>query len=231
MARVREQGEERQQPDTEESEERLATEGVHTIGLDEAGRGCAFGPFMASAAILPSHIAFDMTGLTDSKKMTDRNRRRFYETLTASDSGVCFGLGVVTNDEIDEHGLGECQHLVFARALEDLQRKHPTKIDRDRARIIVDGNVFSGWRQLPFECVPKADSKFACVSAASVIAKVSRDRHIELMCDHDPELHVMYGLRSNKGYLTKAHIDGIHRHGKCKWHRHSYRIPASTRNG
>ena len=107
------------------------------------------------------------------------------------------------------------------RALDDLAGKGemPT-------HIIVDGTLFRPWRGVPHQCIPKADSLYPCVSAASILAKTERDGQVERMCDQDADLDVKYGIRSNKGYLSAKHVQGIREHGYTPFHRRSYRIRA-----
>ena len=188
-------------------------------GLDEAGRGPAYGPLVAAAVTLHQVEQDKWRALTDSKKLTPKARERLYETIV-EDADV--GIGIVTNDEIDTRGLGECQKLVFHRALDAL-------VERGGAtpgQLIVDGLVFEQWRNVPYECKPRADATVACVSAASIVAKVTHDRLIAADCDVSPDLHEKYDLRNNKGYLSAKHTEGLRVHGFSAGHRKSFRIRA-----
>lgn len=201
-------------------EEIRAKLGAVVAGIDEAGRGPAFGPFVAAAVVLPD--GFDCNGLADSKAISAKKRDHLFERVMAH---AHVGIGHVTSAEIDAEGLGWCQKLVFTRALENLVSKGTTS-EVAVTGILVDGVVFGGWRDLPFECVPKADALYPNVSAASIVAKVTRDRLIHDMCDAEPLLDERYGIRSNKGYLSKKHVDGIRIHGTTDKHRKSYNIKA-----
>ena len=182
-------------------------------GLDEAGCGPALGDLVAAACVLPDAIA----GLADSKKLTPRRRRALYEQITQR---CAYGLGVVTNVEIDERGLAWARRAVFHRALDDLVERTGCVPDS----LVVDGTLFEPWRGVPYECKPRADATVPCVSAASVLAKVTRDDSVDALCDAHPELDERYGVRSNKGYLAPKHLEGLRAHGFTQWHRCSYKI-------
>jgi ribonuclease HII len=186
------------------------------LGLDEAGVGPAFGNLVACALHIPSGVEFK--GLTDSKKLSEKKRETLFEPITNS---CLFGIGQVTNEEIDTGGLAEARRLVFDRALDDFAQKYP---NFDIQHLIIDGTIFRPWKAIPFECIPQADAKYPAVSAASVVAKVTRDRQVVALCDQVPELHEKYGIKNNKGYLSKEHLQGIAAHGKSLYHRHSYNI-------
>jgi ribonuclease HII len=186
------------------------------IGLDEAGVGPALGSMWASAVHIPEEV--EIPGLTDSKKLTEKKRTRLRQEIVAT---CLYGLGEVTHTEIDTLGLGECRRLVFERALDDLFRKHP---DMVVDKIVVDGTIFREYRGIPHECVPKADLTNPHVSAASILAKTTRDRQVIELCDVVTDLDAKYGIRSNKGYLGPSHIKGLQEHGFSEYHRTSYKI-------
>jgi ribonuclease HII len=185
------------------------------VGLDEAGVGPAFGSLWAAA--VADHPA--LQHVKDSKSVTPKRREGMRDTILAT---TAYGMGEVTHAEIDEYGLGEARRLVFERALDDyVARGHPTP-----SQLIVDGTIFAPWRGVPYECRPKADATVPCVSAASILAKTTRDAQVLAMCDADPTLDAKYALRSNKGYLSAAHTAGLRMHGYSDYHRRSYRIRA-----
>lgn len=186
-------------------------------GLDEAGCGPAFGDLVAAACVLPDDGA--IAGLGDSKKLSAKKRAALYDVVVAA-CGDAYGVGTVTHAEIDARGLGWARRAVFHRALDDLAARWGRVPDA----LVVDGTLFEAWRGVPYECVPRADATVACVSAASVLAKVTRDAAVVALCDAHPELDARYGVRSNKGYLTKRHVDGLRAHGWSAWHRRSYNV-------
>jgi ribonuclease HII len=186
------------------------------IGLDEAGCGPGFGDLVASAVFVPMNVCLD--GITDSKKMSDKKRNIFFQKICEE---CYFGIGKVTNKEIDSIGLGEARRLVFERALFEFEKKYPEfKMEKH----IVDGTIYRQWKNVSFECIPKADSLYTEVSAASVIAKVTRDNDVLKLCKENPYLDEYYKISKNKGYLTQDHKKGILKHGKSVYHRLSYTI-------
>lgn len=186
------------------------------LGLDEAGAGPGFGPLVACAATLQE--GHTVEGLADSKVLSEKKRNVLFEALQTQ---CRFGLGVVTNEEIDEWGMAEARRKVFERALEDFARKYD---DFQIRHLIVDGTIFRPWKDVPYTLMAKADQKIPNVSAASILAKVTRDTQMKALCDAEPDLDQKYKIRQNKGYLSKDHIEGIREHGFSRFHRKSYNI-------
>lgn len=190
------------------------------VGVDEAGCGPAFGDLVASAVILPDDCSIE--ALADSKKLTEKKRNDLYKKIIAQENKCAYGIGIVSNVEIDTKGLAWARRAVFHRALDNLEQKGYSS--SDMKHIIVDGTIFQQWKGVTYECMIKADGKIPCVSAASIIAKVTRDALILDICTQYPDLVDKYKLNKNKGYLTKDHIDGIREHGLTDFHRKSYNI-------
>lgn len=186
-------------------------------GLDESAVGSLIGKLVASAVVLPNDTdKLDISKLCDSKKMTEKNRIKMYDQITQT---CQYGIGEVDNQELDEIGLAKARRLVFHRALDDMLAKYPNlKIDR----CIIDGTLAAKYKNIPHECIPKADSKFPNVSAASIIAKVYRDNWVYELCENEPEISNLYGWKNNKGYPAKTHLDAISKHGVTKYHRKTY---------
>lgn len=181
-------------------------------GIDEAGRGPLAGPLVAAAVAFPP--GSDINGVDDSKKLSSAKREELYGRI--AEIADAFSTGVVKPEEIDRLGMGFCVKLAFARAAENLG----LRVDL----FLVDGLPV---RNLEFkaEFIVKGDSKSLSIAAASIIAKVSRDR----MMLKAHKLYPEYGFDSNKGYGTRRHLEAIRRSGPCPIHRMSF-SPMSRKN-
>jgi ribonuclease HII len=177
------------------------------IGIDEVGRGPLAGPLAVCAVKIPIDVNID--GITDSKKLSPKKREELFNEMIGK---VRYSLGWVSADEIDDYGLSFSLKLAASKALSDLE-----PCDE---KIITDGNIRFFPSYPNEETLVKADSKVAEVGAASIIAKVIRDKRMD-------ELHIKYpayNFLSNKGYGTKDHIEAIKIHGYSKVHRKSFEI-------
>lgn len=175
-------------------------------GVDEAGRGPLAGPVCAAAVILPEGAVIE--GLDDSKKLTEKKRERLYDIIkeTAVDYSVAYG----TLEEIETVNILEATYLAMNRAIEGLN------IKPDFA--LIDGNRVPRGIKIPCETIVKGDSKSMSVAAASVLAKVTRDR---LMLEYDKK-YPEYNFKKHKGYGTKEHTELIKQYGPCEIHRLSF---------
>ena len=182
-------------------------------GVDEAGRGPLAGPVVAAAVILPDDFALD--GLNDSKKVSAAKRERFYAILTAT-AEILWAVAEATVEEIDRLNILRATHLAMARAIEALPRKP------DHA--LVDGLPVRG---LPVEhtALVEGDSLSLSIAAASIVAKVTRDR---LMVELDAQ-YPRYGFAQHKGYGVKKHLEALRNHGPCSAHRRTFQPVAQTR--
>ena len=174
-------------------------------GVDEAGRGPLAGPVVAAAVILDD--LNPIVGLADSKKLTALKRERLYDEIRAK--ALCCSIAEATVEEIDELNILQATMLAMRRAVEGLRLK-PTKV-------LVDGNRLPVLDVLA-EAIVKGDSKVQAISAASILAKVHRDRWCQ-------ELHAQYpqyGFDGHKGYGTAAHLQALKEHGATPWHRKSF---------
>lgn len=186
-----------------EIEEVLTQQGVGVIcGVDEAGRGPLAGPVYAAAVILPDHL--EIPGLDDSKKLTDKRRRELMPMI--KEQAIAYGIGVATQQEIDEVNILQATFLAMERAIAQLEGK------ADFA--LIDGNREKDFG-LPVMTVVKGDSRSANIAAASILAKVSRDDYMEEMAKQYPQ----YGFEIHKGYGTKAHYEALRTYGHCPLHR------------
>ena len=186
-----------------EIEEALTEQGVGVIcGVDEAGRGPLAGPVYAAAVILPDHL--EIPGLDDSKKLTDKRRRELMPII--KEQAIAYGIGVATEQEIDEINILQATFLAMERAIAQLEGKANFAL--------IDGNREKDFG-LPVMTVVKGDSRSANIAAASILAKVSRDDYMEEMAKQYPQ----YGFEIHKGYGTKAHYDALRTYGHCPLHR------------
>ena len=178
-------------------------------GLDEAGCGTLVGPLIAAAVCLPAE--FDTSDIKDSKKLSKKKREILYERIRTH---AYVGVGIVTLDEINTIKFSYARKLVFQRAMQDLVL-HITP-----NKIIVDGSgFFDGFENIPYECIIKADAKYLCVSAASIVAKTLRDHCIYELCEEDSANAARYQWQNNKGYPTKDHLSAIQKWGITVHHR------------
>lgn len=181
-------------------------------GVDEAGCGSLMGDLVAAAVILPDDFGH-AAAINDSKKLSAQKREALAVQIEAN---ARVGVGVVTSVEIDENTFAWARRAVFLRALDALGEPLP-------ASIVVDGtHFFDGYRGVPHTLEAKADAKYVSVGAASIIAKVTRDRSVHKLCEAQPELADRYGWRTNMGYPTKVHRDGLACHGPSGYHRRSF---------
>ena len=175
-------------------------------GVDEAGRGPLAGPVCAAAVIFPETCIID--GINDSKKLSERKREALFDVITEKAVSYCIAYG--TLQEIEEFNILEATFLAMKRAVEGL------KIPVDFA--IIDGNRTPKNFEIPCQTVVKGDSKSISVAAASILAKVSRDR---LMLEYDRQ-YPQYGFKKHKGYGTKEHTEKIREFGPSEIHRLSF---------
>jgi len=183
-------------------------EGLIEAGCDEAGRGCLAGSVYAAAVILPAD--YNNSALNDSKKLTEHQRYALREQIMAD--AVAWAVGVVTPAEIDKINILKASFLAMHRALDQLKVRPEA--------IIVDGNRFVPYHDLPYTTVVKGDGKYQAIAAASILAKTFRD---DYMKEIDRE-YPCYGWAGNKGYPTAKHRQAIREHGVSPYHRMSYNL-------
>ena len=174
-------------------------------GVDEAGRGPLAGPVCAAAVILPQNC--EMEGLNDSKKLTEKKREALFDVICAA--AVSYGIAFATVEEIEEYNILGATFMAMNRAV--------AMLDPVPELALIDGNRNTGI-QIPSRCIVGGDGKCADIAAASVLAKVTRDRYMRQMA----ELYPQYGFEKHKGYGTKAHYDAIRAYGPSPIHRPSF---------
>lgn len=175
------------------------------VGIDEVGRGCWAGPVVAGAVILDKSIK----GLTDSKLLSKKQREKLSFEIEVE--ALAVGLGWVQPAEVDEIGLTEAVRLAMARALDQIQI--------DYNEIIIDGSYNFFPDNPKAKAIVKADSSVPAVSAASILAKVARDKYMAEICAQFPD----YGFDKHVGYGTALHIEKLKKYGICELHRKSYK--------
>ena len=191
---------------TMEKEMEIRAKGFTDVcGIDEAGRGPLAGPVVAAAVILPEDI--QLPGVNDSKKITEKKREILFDFV--KEHALAYGIGEASETEIDEINILQATFLAMRRAVEALQ------IPADYA--LVDGNRIQGL-PVPAETVIGGDGKVLSIAAASILAKVTRDRYMRDMAAQYPE----YGFEKHKGYGTKAHYAAIEQYGICPLHRKTF---------
>jgi len=186
-------------------------DGKTEAGCDEAGRGCLAGSVYAAAVILPPD--YDNPLLNDSKQLTEKRRYALRDNIIRD--AVAWAVGVVTPEEIDRINILNASLLAMHRALDQLTVRPEA--------IIVDGNRFTPYRDLPYATIVKGDGKYQSIAAASILAKTFRDDYMNRLAEEYP----YYDWKSNKGYPTRKHREGIRLHGVSPYHRKSYNLLGS----
>ncbi|MGN6266442.1 MAG: ribonuclease HII [Ginsengibacter sp.] len=177
-------------------------------GVDEVGRGCYAGPVYAAAVILPKSFYHPL--LNDSKELTREERNELRPVI--EQECYAFSVASVSNTEIDRINILQASFKAMHLAL--------NKLKRTPELLLVDGNRFKRYKQLPHQCIIKGDGIYASIAAASVLAKCYRDEYMENL----HEKYTMYYWNKNKGYGTREHRSAIEVHGLCRYHRKSFNI-------
>lgn len=177
-------------------------------GCDEAGRGCLAGSVYAAAVILPPDYQNEL--LNDSKKLTAKKRYALREEIERD--AIAWAVGIVTPEEIDKINILNASFLAMHRALDQLKVRPQA--------VIVDGNRFTPYQNLPFTTIVKGDGKYLSIAAASILAKTYRDDYMLSLAEEYPQ----YDWQSNMGYPTKNHRQAIRQYGITPYHRKSYNL-------
>jgi len=214
-------------------------EKVFEIGVDEAGRGPLFGRVYTAAVILPKDNSFDYSKVKDSKKF--HSKKKIEEAAEyVKQYALAWHVSFEDEKKIDEINILQATQLSMHTSIDEVRKKY-NKIMKENSKkekidfkysLLIDGNYFNPItylnketnqiESLPYITVEGGDNKYASIAAASILAKVERDKYIEDLCEANPELAEHYGIDSNKGYGAKRHIDGIKEHGITIWHRRSF---------
>ena len=183
-------------------------ESLIEAGCDEAGRGCLAGSVYAAAVILPPDYQNEL--LNDSKKLTAKKRYALREEI--EQDAIAWAVGIVTPEEIDKINILNASFLAMHRALDQLSVRPEA--------VIVDGNRFKPYQDLPSTTIVKGDGKYLSIAAASILAKTYRDDYMLSLAEEYP----LYDWQSNMGYPTKKHRQAILEHGITPYHRKSYNL-------
>lgn len=187
-------------------------EGRIEAGCDEAGRGCLAGSVYAAAVILPPDYHNEL--LNDSKQLTEKRRYALREVIERD--AVAWAVGIVTPEEIDKVNILNASILAMHRALDQLKVRPEA--------IIVDGNRFKPYNDLPHTTIVKGDGKYLSIAAASILAKTYRDDYMDKLAEEYPQ----YDWHGNKGYPTRKHRDAIRQFGPTPYHRRTFNLLGDT---
>ena len=188
------------------------------VGLDEAGRGPLFGRVYIGAVIIPPDETFNQSFIKDSKKLSERKRLIAYDFI--KENAIDYTSFYYDEKKIDEINIFKATYEGMHKALDNLLVKPE--------HILVDGCYFPIYMNnntiIPYTCIEGGDNKYLSIAAASIIAKVERDKYIYELCDKNPDIVEKYGINTNKGYGTFKHIEGIKKYGTSIWHRKTFGI-------
>lgn len=213
-------------------------EGTIEIGADEAGRGPMLGRVYSGAVVLPKDDRFDHFKMKDSKKFTSKNSKKINEVAEyIKEHAIAWAVEYEDEKVIDEINILQATQSAMHKAIKSVISQLSKKTDVldpnfGNLLLLIDGNYFKqltilnqGKNKLVtvnYETIEGDDNKFTAIAAASILAKVERDKYIEELCKENPELIERYGIDSNKGYGSKKHMDGIKTYGITKWHRRTF---------
>jgi ribonuclease HII len=208
---------------------------IFEIGVDEAGRGPLFGRVYTAAVILPKDDSFEHSKVKDSKKFTSKKKIEEAAEYIKSNA-LAWYVSYEDEKTIDEINILQAtQKAMHTCILEVRKQYYAEKNDNNLLfHLLIDGNYFNPItvvdkktnmiKAIPYDTIEGGDNKYSCIAAASILAKVYRDKYIADLCEQHPDLITKYCLDSNKGYGAKKHIDGIKEHGITIWHRRSFGI-------
>lgn len=200
-------------------EAKLHEEGYRFIaGVDEVGRGPLAGPVVTAAVVLPED--FDVLGVDDSKKLSEKRREELFDIIT--ERAVAYGIGICDHQEIDEINILQATKKAMKKAIQECDRKLSEKGPEEHPAPCIDYVLFDAVEiedlDKPQEAIIKGDAKVLAIAAASIVAKVTRDR---MMVEY-AEKYPWYAFEKNKGYGTAAHYEGLWDHGTCPIHRMTF---------
>jgi ribonuclease HII len=212
-------------------------ENVYEIGVDEVGRGPMFGRVYTAAVILPKDDSFDCSMVKDSKKF--HSKKKIEEAAQyVKDHALAWYISFEDEKKIDEINILQATQLSMHNSINEIRKATNLMLKSDGKEysytLLIDGNYFNPityvnkktnkLEVIPYTTIEGGDNKYASIAAASILAKVERDKYIDDLCKQNPTLCEHYGIDSNKGYGSKRHMDGIKEHGITIWHRRTFGI-------
>lgn len=215
------------------------TENIFEIGVDEVGRGPLFGRVYTAAVVIPKDGSFDCSKVKDSKKYHSKNKIEAAAEYIKTHASF-WSVNYIDEKKIDDINILQAtqlsMHNSINNVLSQIKKKkllNNLEFNKDyNVYLLIDGNYFNPmeyfnkynnrFENIPYETIEGGDNKYASIAAASILAKVERDKYIEEICQEYPELIEKYGINTNKGYGAKKHMDGIKEHGITIWHRRSF---------
>ena len=202
------------------------------LGIDEAGRGPMFGRVYAGVVVLPKDDSFDHSLMKDSKKFHSKKKIEQAAEYIKKNA-IAWAVEYEDEQVIDEINILQATQSAFAKGIKSILKQLNNSNNED-ILLLVDGNYFKPYttlnktktkmETLKYQLIEGGDNKYTSIAAASILAKVERDKYIEELCLQNPEIVERYGIDSNKGYGSKKHMDGIKQHGITKWHRKTFGI-------
>jgi ribonuclease HII len=205
------------------------------IGIDEAGRGPMLGRVYAGVVVLPKDNSFDHSQMKDSKKF--HSKKKIEEVAEyIKENAIAWAVEYEDEQTIDDINILQATQSAMHKGIKNVlgQLSKMSELDIEKLLLLVDGNYFKPYTSInksktkmetiKYQMVEGGDNKYTSIAAASILAKVERDKYIEDLCLNNPELVEHYGIDSNKGYGSKKHMDGIKQYGITKWHRKTFGI-------
>ena len=212
-------------------------ESIYEIGVDEVGRGPLFGRVYTAAVILPKDDSFDCSKVKDSKKF--HSKKKIEEASNyIKENALAWYISFEDEKTIDEINILQATQSSMHTSIVEVKKQCGQLLKslgkEEKFSLLIDGNYFKPFtyfnkktnkiESIPHVTVEGGDNKYASIAAASILAKVERDKYIDALCEENPTLAEYYGIDSNKGYGAKRHLDGIKEHGITIWHRRSFGI-------
>jgi ribonuclease HII len=200
---------------------------INEIGVDEVGRGPLFGRVYTAAVILPkTNFKFEL--MKDSKKFTSKNKIQEVAEYI-KENAIAYSIEYQDEKSVDVNNIRIATFMAMHNAISNIQKTHAG--NKEHYYLLIDGcdfkpvtylNESNMLQQLNHVCIEGGDNKYCAIAAASILAKVARDKYISDLCEAHPKLDLYYSLASNKGYGAKKHLDGIHEYGITRWHRKTF---------